>query len=427
MDPAVQTVSQTTGMPDYVLDAARSMQGVSYAVPVYSGAALVKLADGTYQYVAVIGLDDTSLFGRPELTEGKLVFALSIAGLLGGCALAYLSGVTPAPLPPAFSPAANPYPSGIYANGILESDQASGENLNIYPEVPGTVKQILVAEGQEVRKGTVLVVIDDSVQRATVEQLQSQAEVASTLLAELKAQPRKETLDVAEAQVVAAQTALKTAQDELDKQQAAYELNPKSISRDALDSATNAAATAWANLEVARKQRDLTKAGAWIYDVNNQARQHDALYNSYLSASALLAKYTIRAPKDGTVLAISPTAGSFVSTQGAYDTYTQGMAPVLVLGSPHAHLNVRCYGDEILVPRLPDPGRMKAQMSVRGSDIKVPLRYVRMQPFVSPKIELSDQRLEQVDVRVLPVIFRLEAPKDVKLYPGQLVDVYIGE
>ena len=72
MDPAVQTVAQTTGMPDYVLDAARSMQGVSYAVPVYSGAALVKLADGTYQYVTVIGLDDATLFGRPQLLQGKI-------------------------------------------------------------------------------------------------------------------------------------------------------------------------------------------------------------------------------------------------------------------------------------------------------------------------------------------------------------------
>jgi len=72
MDPGVQTVAQTIGMPDYVLDAVRSMQGVSYAVPVYSGGALVKLADGTYQYVTVVGLDDTSLFGRPELIEGKI-------------------------------------------------------------------------------------------------------------------------------------------------------------------------------------------------------------------------------------------------------------------------------------------------------------------------------------------------------------------
>jgi HlyD family secretion protein len=356
----------------------------------------------------------------------KFIFALSFVGLFAGCVVAYLSGITQPPLPPAFIPATNPYPNGIYAEGIVESDQTSGENINVYPEVSGTVKRVLVAEGQEVRKGAVLLVIDDSIQRATTEQLQSQAQAAFTLLEELKAQPRKETLDVAEAQVLSAQAALKTAQDELDKQQTAYDLNPKSISKDALDSAANAAATAAASLEVARRQHDLTKAGAWVYDINNQERQYNALIKSHLSANALLSKYTLRAPGDGIVLAISPTVGSFVSAQGAYDTYTQGMAPVLVLGSPHARLSVRCYVDEILVPRLPSAATMKAQMSVRGSSVKIPLEYVRMQPFVSPKIELSDQRLERVDVRVLPIIFQVEQPKDLKLYPGLLVDVYIG-
>jgi len=72
MDPSVQTVANTIGMPDYVLDAVRSMEGVSYAVPVYSGGALVKLADGNYQAVTVVGLDDTSLFGRPKLTQGTI-------------------------------------------------------------------------------------------------------------------------------------------------------------------------------------------------------------------------------------------------------------------------------------------------------------------------------------------------------------------
>jgi len=341
--------------------------------------------------------------------------------------VAYLAAVVQPVLPPAFSPPTNPYPSGIYAEGIVESDQPTGENINVYPEVSGTVKQIPVTEGQEVKQGTVLLVLDDSIQRATTEQLQSQAEAASTLLDELKAQPRKETLDVAEAQVVSAQATLKTAQDELDKQQAAYSLNPKSISKDALDSAANAVATATANLEVARKQRDLTKAGAWIFDIDNQERTYNALTKSFASASALLAKYTLRAPRDGVVLTINPTVGSFVSAQGAYDTYTQGMDPVLILGSPHAHLNVRCYVDEILVPKLPDPAKMKAQMSVRGSNVKIPLQYVRMQPAVSPKIELSNQRQERVDVRVLPVIFRVEKPADVNLYPGLLVDVYIGD
>ena len=72
MDPAVQTVANTVGIPDYVLDAVRSMQGVQYAVPLYSGGGLVKLSDGNYQSVNVLGLDDASLLGRPELVEGKI-------------------------------------------------------------------------------------------------------------------------------------------------------------------------------------------------------------------------------------------------------------------------------------------------------------------------------------------------------------------
>ncbi len=72
MDPAVQNVASSIGMPDYVLDAVRSMPGVKYAVPLYSGAALVKLPNGVFQAVTVIGLDDTTLFGRPELTSGKI-------------------------------------------------------------------------------------------------------------------------------------------------------------------------------------------------------------------------------------------------------------------------------------------------------------------------------------------------------------------
>lgn len=357
----------------------------------------------------------------------KLLFICSFVGLLAGGVVAYVSAITQPPLPPAFNPPTNPYPNGIYAEGMLESEQPSGENINVYPEVSGTVAHIPVAEGQDVKKGTVLLVIDDSIQRATTLQLQSQAQAAFSLLGELKAEPRKETLDVNEAQVAAAQASLKTAQDELNKQQAAYDVNPKSISKDALDSAANAVRTAQANLEVAQKQRDLTKAGAWIYDVNTQERTYNALYKSYLSANALLSKYTLRAPQDGKVLAINPTVGSYVSAQGAYDSYTQAMDPVLVLGSSHERLNVRCYVDEILVPRLPDPSRMKAQMSVRGSNVKIPLEFVRTQPVVSPKIELSDQKQERVDVRVLPIIFRVDKPKDMNLYPGLLVDVYIGE
>jgi putative ABC transport system permease protein len=66
IDPAVENPLNSIGLPDYVLDALRSMQGVKYAVPLYSGAALLKLSDGTYQPATIIGLDDTSLYGRPS-------------------------------------------------------------------------------------------------------------------------------------------------------------------------------------------------------------------------------------------------------------------------------------------------------------------------------------------------------------------------
>jgi len=72
MDPAVTTVANSIPMPDYVQDAVRSIDGVKYAVPLYSGAATLKLRSGIYQSVTVLGLDDTSLLGRPELLEGNI-------------------------------------------------------------------------------------------------------------------------------------------------------------------------------------------------------------------------------------------------------------------------------------------------------------------------------------------------------------------
>ena len=72
MDPAVNTPTSSIPLPDYLLDAVRSMDGVSYAVPLFIGSAQVKLDSGTYQSVSVVGLDDTSLFGRPELEQGSI-------------------------------------------------------------------------------------------------------------------------------------------------------------------------------------------------------------------------------------------------------------------------------------------------------------------------------------------------------------------
>ncbi|HUJ86691.1 MAG TPA: biotin/lipoyl-binding protein [Burkholderiales bacterium] len=357
----------------------------------------------------------------------KLLFILALIGVFVGVSSAVYYGLPKKAQPPAFTPATNPYSQGIYANGIVESAQGNGSNINLFPEVAAPVTRIFVKEGDEVAQGAPLLALDDSVQSATARQLEEQAAAALALLRELKAQPRPENLRIAQAQVEVAQTALKTAHDQYDKQKRSYDIDPGSVSRDALDSAANAVASAVANLDLAQRNYELTKAGAWSYDIVNQERQYQALLKAAEAARALLAKYVLRAPLDGVVLAINTALGSYVSAQGVYNTYTQASNdPALVMGAPQKVLAVRVYVDEILVNRLPAPDQMRAEMSVRGTEVHVRLKYERMQPYLSPKIQLSDQRQERVDVRVLPLIFTFENAGAVKLYPGQLVDVFIA-
>jgi HlyD family secretion protein len=292
--------------------------------------------------------------------RNKIIFALAIIGILAGLVAAYIFGMERKAQPPVFKPVSSPYDSAIYANGIIESDQSSGANINIFPEVSGPITQVLVHEGQPVSAGTLLFTIDDSVPRANTE--------------------------LAEAN-------LKAARDQYDKRRASYDIDPKSISKDMLDTAEDAVIQAAAALK---------------------------------AANALLQYYSVKAPVDGVVLAVNAAVGSHVSSQGAYDTYTELFDPLVVMSGPQDYMDVRCYIDEILVSRLPSPWHIRAQMQIRGTDTKVPLEFVRVQPYVSPKIELSNERQEQVDLRVLPVIFRFEK-KDAPVYPGQLVDVYIGQ
>jgi putative ABC transport system permease protein len=72
MDPSVNIQTDNISLPDYILDAVRSINGVKYAVPLYTGTGLIKLNDGHYQAATIIGLDDASLFGRPVMLHGNI-------------------------------------------------------------------------------------------------------------------------------------------------------------------------------------------------------------------------------------------------------------------------------------------------------------------------------------------------------------------
>lgn len=359
------------------------------------------------------------------MTRIKPVYLVAAAGFALAVASAWILNEHRPAEKPLFAPMSNPYPDGLYANGMVESRQSQGIDLALDPEVSGKVTQVLVKEGDSVRAGQPLLRLDDSIQRAATAQLDAAASAASGLLAELKAQPRKEVLAVAEAQAENAAASLKNAADARAKQEQAYALDPRSVSKDQLDTARNGEAIAATAYKAARRNADLVKAGAWKYDIDNQASQARSASGAAQAAHATLDKFTLRAPSDGIVMAVAATIGSWVQPAGVYDPRTQATLPVITFGTPQDKLQVRAYVDEILVPSLPRNG-IRAVMRQRGSQRDIPLSFDHVQPYVSPKVSLSDQRQERVDIRVLPVIFTFDKPKDLAIYPGQMVDIYIG-
>lgn len=304
----------------------------------------------------------------------KPVYALAIAGVALAAFSAAVMNEHGAAQPPLFKPPSDPYAAGIYANGMVESFQGQGVDIALNPQVSGAVTAVLVHEGQPVHAGQPLLRLDDMVQRATTAQLAAQVDNAAAVH--------------------------RSAADTRAKQERAFALDPRAVTADTLDTARNAEAIAATALKVARK--------------------------AAAASAVLLDKYVVRAPRDGVVLALTATVGSYATPQGTFDPRSGATQPAMTLGTPQNRLQVRAYVDEILVSRLPGPDRIMAQMTPRGTSQHIALRFEHIQPYVSPKIDLSDQRQERVDVRVLPVVFSFVPPAGLAIYPGQQVDIYIG-
>ena len=178
-------------------------------------------------------------------------------------------------------------------------------------------------------------------------------------------------------------------------------LNHKSVSLNSLDNATYAVKSAEENVNVANAQ--------------------------YRSDKALLDKYIVKAPIDGMIFRIVCAIGDYASPQqGCFDIYTQGMLPSAQMGVITPYLQVRAFVDEILIPNLPKSAKLDATMFIRGLNNKsIALEFDSIQPYTIPNIQLSNERAERVDVRVLPIIFKFKKPTDINVFPGQLVDIFI--
>jgi len=64
-------------------------------------------------------------------------------------------------------------------------------------------------------------------------------------------------------------------------------------------------------------------------------------------------------------MSIESAAEAMFSTQGAYDPYTQGYQPLIVMGSHTGEMEVRSYIDEILLT-APPLAHMTARMTIQG-------------------------------------------------------------
>lgn len=275
-------------------------------------------------------------------------------------------------LPPPVAPAEKPYASTVAATGILE---ALSENVSIGVPAAGLVTEVLVKVNGTVKVNDPLFKLDDRDFQATLLRQRAMVEVS------------RANIDVAKATVVKQEDLYKRVRDMPDR---------RAISVD----------------EVRQRENDLNVAKAQLAASHAQLLASEA---DVKQTELLIQRLTVRAPRDGTILQVNIRAGEYAATAPK--------APAIVLGDLDK-LQVRADVDEQNASRI-RPGQ-PAQAFIKG-DTKnpIPLQFVRVEPYVIPKVSLTGASTERVDTRVLQVIYSLKRPKEPPIYVGQQVDVFI--
>lgn len=131
----------------------------------------------------------------------------------------------------------------------------------------------------------------------------------------------------------------------------------------------------------------------------------------------LIGRLTIRAPIRGTILQVNTRTGEYV-TPGTSE-------PPVLLGSIE-EVQVRADVDEQVAPRVKDGS--KAVGYLRGDTQRpIALEFVRIEPFVTPKRNLTGSSSERVDTRVLQIIYKFPNELARRIYVGQQMDLFIEE
>lgn len=239
--------------------------------------------------------------------------------------------------------------------------ESADRNISIGVPTSGIVTNVFVLVGDEVKEGTPLFQVDPR-------------ELEAELI-ELKAKE-----EVAKAQQIRIESQLAKLQRIEDK---------RAISQEDLDTREN-------DLKVAKAQFDAAQA----------ASQKTLL---------LLNRMTVKAPKAGIILQSNIRKGEYALAGTA--------TPAMILGDI-SQLQVRVDIDEQNASYYRD-GLPAFAFLKNDPTVKIPLQFLRIEPYVIPKRSLTGAPEERVDTRVLQVIYTIEKDPSNRLFVGQQVDVFI--
>jgi multidrug efflux pump subunit AcrA (membrane-fusion protein) len=190
--------------------------------------------------------------------------------------------------------------------------------------------------------------------------------------------------------------------------------DPRAIRQEDLLRRKRAVEQADARMEQAEANLKLLKAGTWRPDIEVARTELKQAEAQVARTQADLSRLQVTAPIAGRILQCKVRPGEYAPS-GV-------LAQPLILMGEVSQLHIRGDIDEKDAWRF--AAGASATGSVRGNAaLKYPLRYVRTEPYVIPKRNLTGDSTERVDTRVLQVIYAL--PADAKLYPGQQMDLSI--
>ncbi|MCG3136591.1 MAG: Inner membrane protein YibH [Phycisphaerae bacterium] len=310
---------------------------------------------------------------------------------------------------PPHPPGENPFRAAVAGSGLIEPQS---ENIEISSPVPGLVRELFVAVGQQVRRGDALLKLDDRALQAELQVRTAAFASAEAELNRLEQLPRPEEIPVAQASVTEAEALLADREFRYLHTKKLYE-EGKSNEFEFV-TAEQAYKLAQAQLARAQAELKLLEAGSWESDRQVARAAVEQARAAVEQVKTELDRLIVRATVDGEILQVDVRPGEFVATPP--------LQPLIVLGDL-SKLHARVDIDENDIPRLNTAASAKA--FARGAPQEAfTLHFVRIEPYVIPKRSLTGQTFERVDTRVLQLIYVIDAPPG-KLFVGQQVDVFI--